>query len=38
VAALRAKLEAVERKLKAEETNWDAEAKRLKAAVRGARG
>jgi len=37
VAALRAELEAVERKLKAEETNWDGEAKRLKATVRRVR-
>jgi hypothetical protein len=36
-AALRAELEAVEKKLKAEETNWDEEAKRLKAGLRRAR-
>jgi hypothetical protein len=37
VAALRAVIEATEKKLEAEETNWDGEAKRLKAAVRRAR-
>ena len=37
VAALRAEIEATEKKLEAEETNWDREARRLKAAVRRAR-
>ena len=34
VAALRAEIEATEKKLEAEETNWDREARRLKGAVR----
>jgi hypothetical protein len=37
VAALRSQIEALEKKIQAEDTNWDAEAKRLKAAVRRAR-
>jgi hypothetical protein len=36
-AALRSQIEALEKKVQAEETNWDEEAKRLKAAVRRAR-
>lgn len=36
-AALRADLEAIEKKVRAEETNWDEEAKRLKLALRRAR-
>jgi hypothetical protein len=38
VAALRAQIEAVEKEVKAEDANWDEEAKRLKAAVQRARG
>jgi hypothetical protein len=37
VAALRAEIETVEKKLKAEEADWDEEGKRLKAALRRAR-
>ena len=37
VVALRAQIEAIEKKVQAEETNWDEEAKRLKAALRRAR-
>jgi hypothetical protein len=37
VAALRAQIEAIEKKVQAEDTNWDEEAKRLKAALRRAR-
>jgi hypothetical protein len=37
VAALRSQIEALEKTVQAEETNWDEEAKRLKAAVRRAR-
>jgi hypothetical protein len=37
VAALRAQIEAIEEKVQAEDTNWDEEAKRLKAALRRAR-
>jgi hypothetical protein len=36
-AALRAEIETVEKKLKAEEADWDEEGKRLKAALRRAR-
>jgi hypothetical protein len=36
-AALRAQIEAIEKKVHAEDTNWDEEAKRLKAALRRAR-
>ena len=36
-AALRSQIEALEKKVQAEETNWDEEAKRLKAALRRAR-
>jgi hypothetical protein len=38
VAALRAQVEAIEKKVQAEDANWDEEAKRLKAAVQRARG
>jgi hypothetical protein len=38
LAALRSQIEGLEKKVQAEETNWDEEAKRLKAAVRRARG
>jgi len=37
-AALRAQIEAIEKKIQAEGANWDEEAKRLKAAVQRARG
>src|ERR1700726_4635316 len=37
VAALRAQIEAIEKKVHAEDTDWDEEAKRLKAALRRAR-
>jgi hypothetical protein len=37
VAALRAHVEAIEKKVQAEDANWDEEAKRLKAALRRAR-
>jgi hypothetical protein len=37
VAALRAQIEAIEKKVQAEDTNWDEEAKRLTAALRRAR-
>ena len=37
VAALRAEIEAIERKLKSEEADWDGDEKRLKAALRRAR-
>jgi hypothetical protein len=37
VVALRAQIEAIEKKVQAEDTNWDEEAKRLKAALRRAR-
>jgi hypothetical protein len=38
VAALRAQIEAVEKKIQAEDADWDEEARRLKAALRRARG
>jgi hypothetical protein len=38
LAALRSQIEDIEKKVQAEETNWDEEAKRLKAAVRRVRG
>jgi hypothetical protein len=38
VAALRAQVEAIEKKVQAEDANWDQEAKRLKASVQRARG
>jgi hypothetical protein len=38
VAALRSQISDIEKKLQAEKTNWDEDAKRLKAAVRRARG
>jgi hypothetical protein len=38
VDALRAQIEAIEKKVQAEDANWDEEAKRLKAAVQRARG
>jgi hypothetical protein len=38
VAALRAEIETIERKLKSEDANWDGDEKRLKAALRRARG
>jgi hypothetical protein len=38
VAALRAQVEAIEKKVQAEDANWDQEVKRLKAALRRARG
>jgi hypothetical protein len=37
VAVLRAQIEAIEKKVQAEDANWDEEAKRLKAAVQRAR-
>jgi hypothetical protein len=37
VAALRAEIETIERKLKSEDANWDGDEKRLKAALRRAR-
>ena len=37
VAALRAEIETIERKLKSEDANWDRDEKRLKAALRRAR-
>ena len=38
VVALRALIEAIEKKVQAEDRDWDEEAKRLKAALRRARG
>ena len=38
VAALRAQIEGIEKKVQAEDANWDQEAKQLKAAVQRARG
>jgi hypothetical protein len=38
VAALRAEIETIKRKLKSEDANWDADEKRLKAALGRARG
>jgi hypothetical protein len=38
VTALRTEIEGIEKKLKAEDTDWDEEQRRLKAALRRARG